>query len=93
MSTALVSGVAALVREARPEWSALQVKAAIMNTADPNAIVRDVFAAEDIVDVYRTYRAGTGLVSPADAVATEVVASGDEMAVACRSASPSRPGS
>ncbi len=77
MSTALVSGVAALVREARPQWSATQVKAAIMNTGDPNELVRDVFAAEDIMDVYRTYRAGTGLVSPADALATEVVASGD----------------
>jgi subtilisin family serine protease len=64
MATAFVSGIAALVREARPGWRATQVKAAIINNALP------------LGDPRRTTSAGSGLVLPRLAVSSEVVAMG-----------------
>ncbi len=65
MSTAFVSGIAALVREARPNWRATQVKAAIINNALP------------LGDPRRTTSMGSGLVLPRLAVGAEVVAMGE----------------
>jgi subtilisin family serine protease len=61
-----VAGLAGLVRQAHPSWSAEAVKAAIVNTADPSLMID-----------YLTTRAGAGVAVPADAVATNVLAFGD----------------
>ena len=66
MATAFVSGIAALVREARPDWTVPEVKAAIINTAIP------------LGDPRRSTSAGSGLTIPSLALSTEVVAMGDE---------------
>ncbi len=59
MASPHVAGVAALVRGANPTWSTLQVKAAIMNTADAG-----------MVTGYNVRVAGAGLVQPRRAVDT-----------------------
>ncbi|HEU4864255.1 MAG TPA: S8 family serine peptidase, partial [Candidatus Limnocylindria bacterium] len=66
MASPMVAGVAALTRQAHPDWSVEQIKAAIVNTGDPSKVVG-----------YRTSRGGTGLVQPAGSTATQVVAVGD----------------
>ncbi|GIU91245.1 MAG: hypothetical protein KatS3mg011_0151 [Acidimicrobiia bacterium] len=66
MAAPHVAGLAALVRQAHPDWSVEDVKAAIVNTADPTGIVG-----------YSTRRGGSGLVSPLDAASTTLVAVGD----------------
>src|SRR5690606_9025822 len=63
MAAPHVTGVAALVRQAHPEWTAEQVKAALMNTA---------------VDLgHEIPRMGAGRVDALRAVTTETVAVGD----------------
>ena len=66
MAAPHVAGVAALVRQARPDASVETLKAAIVNTADP----------EGTAD-YSTLRLGAGLVDADEAVRTPVVAVGD----------------
>jgi minor extracellular serine protease Vpr len=66
MASPMVAGVAALTRQAHPDWSVEQIKAAIVNTGDPSKVVG-----------YRTSRGGTGLVQPAGSTTTQVVAVGD----------------
>ena len=68
MSSPHVAGVAALARQAHPDWSVEDVKAAIVNTGDPGGVAG-----------WRISRGGSGLVQPAKAVATSVVAIGDPM--------------
>ncbi len=68
MASPHVAGVAALVRQAHPDWTAEEVKAAIVNSGDPNAVAG-----------YRTTRAGSGLVDPAVAVGTDVIALGSKV--------------
>ena len=68
MASPHVAGVAALVRQAHPTWTPEEVKAAIVNTGDPGG-----FAS----GTYRVTRGGTGLVSPAAAVTSSVLAFGD----------------
>ena len=70
MASPHVAGVAALVRQAHPDWTTEEVKAAIVNTGDPSG-----FAS----GTYRVTRGGSGLVDPAAAVATSVIALGDEV--------------
>lgn len=67
MASPHVAGIAALVRQAHPDWTTEEVKAAIVNTGDPAG-----FSAG-----YSATRGGTGLVVPAAAVATNIVALGD----------------
>ena len=66
MASPHVAGIGALVRQAHPRWRVNQIKAAIINTADPSKMID-----------YETTRAGSGVVQPVDAVATEVVAMGN----------------
>jgi subtilisin family serine protease len=70
MASPHVAGVAALVRQAHPDWTPEDVKAAIVNTGNPAG-----FAGAGAT--YRVTRAGSGLVTPAAAIATDVVALGD----------------
>ena len=66
MASPHVAGVAALVRQAHPTWTPEEVKAAIVNTGNPAGMAG-----------YLVTRAGSGLVSPAAAISTNVVALGD----------------
>lgn len=70
MSSPHVAGVAALVRQAHPTWNVEEIKAAIMNTGSPTD-----------VSGYLTRRGGTGLVQPAGATKTSVIAFFDEALV------------
>jgi subtilisin family serine protease len=70
MASPHVAGVAALVKQAHPDWKQVQEwKAAIVNTGNPSAIGGLL--------PYRTSRGGTGLVQPVPAVNTNVIALGD----------------
>lgn len=66
MAAPHVAGVAALSVQAHPDWSAPQVSAAIVSTADPGKV-----AGQDLVV------GGVGLVDTAQAVNTQVTATGD----------------
>ncbi len=68
MASPHVAGVAALVRQAHPDWTTEEVKAAIVNSGDPGAVAG-----------YRTTRAGSGLVDPAAAIGTDVIALGTKV--------------
>jgi subtilisin family serine protease len=63
MASPFGAGVAALVLQAHPKWKPAQVKAAIMNTADPDA-----------VGEYEPLLAGAGAVQPRKAVSTVALA-------------------
>lgn len=63
MATPHVAGVAALTRQAHPNWSVAQVMAAVVNTGDPGQALP-----------YRAIRAGNGMVQAHKAVATQVTA-------------------
>ena len=66
MASPHVAGLAALVREAHPDWTVEEIKAAIANSGRPADLPG-----------YRVTRAGSGLVGPAQAAGTSVVALGD----------------
>ena len=68
MASPHVAGIAALVRQAHPDWTPEEVKAAIVNSGDPAG-----FAGTG----YNATRGGSGLVRPAAAIGTQVVALGD----------------
>ena len=63
MACPMTAGVAALVKQAHPSWNGLQIKAAIMNTADPSLNLG-----------YNTRLAGTGVVQAPNAVKAKVLA-------------------
>ena len=65
MAAPVTAGVAALVRDAHPNWSPLRVKAAISNTAD---------ASSATIADYDPLRAGAGVVQADRAVSTRVLA-------------------
>ena len=66
MAAPHVAGVAALTVQSHPTWSAPQVAAAIVSTADPDKVAGQSLTL-----------GGLGLVDTAQAVATQVTASGD----------------
>jgi subtilisin family serine protease len=68
MASPHVAGIAALVRQAHPDWTTEEVKAAIVNSGDPGAMAG-----------YRTTRAGSGLVNAAAAIGNDVVALGSKV--------------
>jgi minor extracellular serine protease Vpr len=67
MAAPHVTGVAALTRQAHPNWKVAQIKAAIVNTGDPAQ-----------VSGFRLSRGGTGLVQPAKSTLSQVVALADD---------------
>lgn len=66
MATPHVAGAAALIRQAYPNWTPEQVKAALMNTA------------VDLVDDRRPPRQGAGRIDAYRAVSTDAIAVGDK---------------
>jgi subtilisin family serine protease len=67
MASPHTAGLAALVRQAHPNWKRVQYwKAAIVNTADPGKVTG-----------YTTRMAGAGMIQAPGAVRTQVVALGD----------------
>ena len=69
MAAPHVAGVAALTRQAHPKWKKVEdLKAAIVNTGDPAAVLG-----------YRTSRGGSGFVQPVGSTKTNVVAIGDKL--------------
>lgn len=73
MATPLTAGVAALVYQAHPDWSADQVKAQIINTA-----THDVVVSGDDPTAYAPARAGTGRIDAFAAVTNTVTAATDD---------------
>jgi minor extracellular serine protease Vpr len=63
MASPHVAGVAALTRQAHPDWRVGDIKAAIVNTGRPSGVFG-----------YKARVGGTGLVQPASSTATQVVA-------------------
>ena len=63
MAAPMTAGTAALVKQAHPTWTPSQIKAAIMNTADPSLNVG-----------YNSRLAGTGVVQAQNAVNSSVLA-------------------
>ena len=57
MACPMTAGIAALLKQAHPTWTGVQIKAAIMNTADP------------VLNIgYNSRLAGTGVVQAQNAV-------------------------
>jgi minor extracellular serine protease Vpr len=65
MASPHVAGAAALVKQAHPDWSPEQIKAALMNTAKP--------IAERDGTAYRTYEQGAGRIQVEKAVAAQTL--------------------
>lgn len=72
MASPMVAGLAALVRQANPDWSPLQVKAGIMNTARHDLFVGG--SADPSSDRFGPPRVGSGRIDIEDAVANKVLA-------------------
>ncbi len=66
MACPMTAGIAALVKQAHPTWTGAQIKAAIMNTADPTA--------GHIAAGYNARIEGTGVVQAQRAVNSSVIA-------------------
>jgi subtilisin family serine protease len=70
MASPHTAGIAALVKQAHPDWTPEQIKAAIMNTAD-----HDIFTEENQGGtIYGPARVGAGRVDALAAVSTTVLA-------------------
>ena len=67
MACPMTAGIAALLKEEHPNWTGVQIKAAIMNTADPSLNTR-----------YNSRLAGTGVVQAQNAVNSSVLATTSE---------------
>jgi len=67
MAAPHVTGVAALTRQAHPDWKVAAIKAAIVNTGDPAQVTG-----------HRISRGGTGFVQPGKSTMSQVVAYDDD---------------
>ena len=72
MASPMVAGLAALVRQANPDWTPLQVKADIMNTANHDLYVDG--SANPGSDRYGPPRVGSGRIDAEQATANKVLA-------------------
>jgi len=72
MASPMVAGLAALVRQAHPAWTPLQVKAAIMNTAGHDVYMGG--ANDPDSPMYGPPRVGAGRIDARDAVQNDVLA-------------------
>ncbi|MEU0885253.1 S8 family serine peptidase [Lentzea sp. NPDC005914] len=70
MASPHVAGIAALLREAHPKWTAAEIKAALMNTAD--GVIRDSAGVREA-----PMRVGAGRVDGLAALSADVLALGD----------------
>ena len=75
MASPHLAGVMALVKKAHPGWTVPELKAAVMNTAGFDV---SRFAPAGSLPFYGPARTGAGRVDAARAIATELVAFGDE---------------
>ncbi len=67
MACPMTAGIAALLKQEHPAWTGVQIKAAIMNTADPS-----------LINAYNSRLAGTGVVQAQTAVNSTVLATTPE---------------
>ncbi len=67
MACPMTAGIAALLKQEHPDWTGVQIKAAIMNTADPSLNLN-----------YNSRVAGTGVVQAQNAVNSSVLATTSE---------------
>ncbi|MFN7988511.1 MAG: S8 family serine peptidase [Thermoanaerobaculia bacterium] len=75
MASPHIAGVMALVKKAHPGWTVPELKAAVMNTAGFDV---SRFAPAGSLPYYGPARVGAGRVDAARAIATDLVAFGDE---------------
>ncbi|MDQ1143561.1 minor extracellular serine protease Vpr [Bacillus sp. SORGH_AS 510] len=74
MAAPHVAGACALIKQAHPDWTPLQIKAALMNTAKPLEKRRISIVADDSHGYYRTYEQGAGRIQVDEAIkATSLV--------------------
>jgi minor extracellular serine protease Vpr len=69
MAAPHVAGACALIKQAHPDWTPAQIKAALMNTAKP--LVKYTGASGQVPIYYRTYEQGAGRIQVDDAVEAE----------------------
>ena len=67
MACPMTAGIAALLKQEHPAWTGVQIKAVIMNTADPS-----------LINGYNSRLAGTGVVQAENAVNSTVLATTPE---------------
>ncbi len=67
MACPMTAGIAALLKQEHPAWTGVQIKAAIMNTADPS-----------LINAYNSRLTGTGVVQAENAVNSTVLATTPE---------------
>ncbi|WP_066072971.1 S8 family serine peptidase [Neobacillus soli] len=68
MAAPHVAGACALIKQAHPDWTPVQIKAALMNTAKPLASTGESTAGMHQNGYYRTYEQGAGRIQVDDAV-------------------------
>jgi minor extracellular serine protease Vpr len=74
MAAPHVAGACALIKQAHPDWTPVQIKAALMNTAKPLEKRRISIGADDSHGYYRTYEQGAGRIQVDEAIkATSLV--------------------
>ncbi|MDQ0200869.1 S8 family serine peptidase [Neobacillus ginsengisoli] len=69
MAAPHVAGACALIKQAHPDWTPAEIKAALMNTAKP--LVKNTGVPGQVPIYYRTYEQGAGRLQVDDAVKAE----------------------